>query len=74
MTFKYPSIVLLCAFRYALGRKTYVVSMIVDELVTNWNELSYHDKDKIQNEILSASDLGMECDRQEWERILKLPL
>lgn len=74
MTFKSPELVLNCAFRYALGRKTYIVGVIVDEIITNWDELDRYSQERIQKEIREAESLGMECDKKEWERILKLPL
>ena len=68
-------IVLLCAFRYALGRSTYIVIDIVCEIEDNWNNIPIHTKNLIQSEIKSAIDenrSGMECDRMAWQRILKL--
>ena len=68
-------IVLLCAFRYALGRSTYVVCDIVCEIEDNWDDIPIHTKNLIQSEIKFAIDenrAGMECDRIAWQRILKL--
>lgn len=74
MKFEDPELVLMSAFRYALGRRTYIVSIIVDEIVLNWNELNPYYKKRIKEEILYANDLGMDCDKQEWQIILDLPL
>ena len=73
--FKEPRIVLICAFRYALGRSTYMPSVIVDEIVLNWDKLTEHDKKQIKDDIKHAikHDMaGMGCDVRTWEKILKL--
>lgn len=71
---KDPHLILCCAFRYALGRRTYVVSAVVDEIINNWNEISIHDKERFRKEILEYlelnGELGHECDKQEWFRII----
>jgi len=69
---KEPEFVLICAFRYALGRRSYAVGMIVDEIMSNWDELGDSIKKLIQDEIKDADSLGMECDKEQWNRILKL--
>ena len=66
---------LFLAFRYALGRKTYVVSMVVDELIKQWPNLNDANKSKIKTEIEQAiyEDLaGWDCDVVEWKKILNL--
>lgn len=70
--FNQPEQVLICAFRYALGRRTYVVSEIVNELTTNWSHLSSYSKVLIRKEIIECNDLGAEMDKKEWAKILKL--
>jgi hypothetical protein len=57
-------LIYFCAFRYALGRKTYIVSYVVSELKKA--KLSQQTKDQIVNEISLCTDLGMNCDRLEW--------
>lgn len=74
MKFKDPELVLLSAFRYALGRSTYIVSTIVDDVITNWNELDIYSQERIQKEIRESDYLGMDCDETEWQKILDLPL
>jgi hypothetical protein len=47
----------LCAFRYALGRRTYVVNVgkeMADLLVKHWNELSDSSKTVIQGDLEEA--------------------
>ena len=67
--------ILFCAFRYALGRRTYVVSEVVDELVFHWRELEPKYKKIICDEIKDAIDTGnagMDCDIELWQKVLNL--
>ena len=67
----------LAAFRYALGRSSYIVGTICDELIKA--ELSDKTKKTIVREIKEAgavenpggrrNGLGMECDRKERFRV-----
>ena len=70
-----PRMVLICSFRYALGRRTYVPSMIVEELILNWAYLTEFDKNQIQNDIrhtIHHDMAGDQCDIDEWNKILGL--
>ena len=74
MKFENSDIVLLSAFRYALPRKSSVPSIIADELIANWNELSSYHQELVKREIgevIEDSHLD-ECDIYNWSRILKL--
>jgi len=69
------NIVLFMAFRYALGRKTYAVSLVVDEIIDRWETLDDVDKKQYKKEIQEAIDsghAGMNIDIIEWKRILEL--
>ena len=71
-----PSIAIY-AFRYCLGRKTYAVSECVKYLTNHWDKICKTDRHLIHNEIREAidkNDIGMDMDRQEWEKILSLEL
>ena len=70
----------LAAFRYALGRMTYIVQVIADELMKA--ELSDETKKTILREIKEADadipgfnslglGLGMWCDRKDWMRVME---
>lgn len=64
---------IISAFRYALGRKTYIVSEIVDIIINNWGTLTEHDRGLICHEIKEAIELdaaGMDMDVREWQKIL----
>lgn len=62
------------AFRYALGRQTYVVSDVVETIIRNWDELSSNVQRRIKMEIeeaISKNMAGHEMDVKEWKKILK---
>lgn len=65
---------LLSAFRYALGRKTYIVSIVVEDILRNWNNLNDNTRELITDEIREArleNRLGMRMDAEQWEKILR---
>lgn len=67
--------VLFYAFRYALGRKTYVVNDVVRALREHWTTMKVNEQRLIHKEILEAikeNNAGMDCDITEWKRILEL--
>lgn len=51
---KVSELTLLSSFRYALGRKTYIVSEVVENILASWQILSQNAKDKIKEEIEEA--------------------
>lgn len=65
-------LMLICSFRYCLGRKTYVVRNCVDHLKKHWNKLNRIDKTLIQKEIKECDNLGFSCDIQDWNELLRL--
>jgi hypothetical protein len=70
----YDATILVCAFRYALGRRTYVVGCIVREIHRVWNSLSEGDRELIVREILEYRErfgnLGHECDERDWMSVV----
>lgn len=63
---------LFCAFRYALGRMTYVVSEVADDIRRNRHLLSSKITARIILEIDEAAAegrLGMDIDRDDWEKL-----
>jgi len=64
----------LMAFRYALGRRTYIVSEMVEELIAEWDSMKpWHMQ--IQDDIRHAIEhdlAGDNIDVKEWEKILRL--
>jgi hypothetical protein len=62
------------AFRYCLGRQTYVISECVEYLVENWHRLSDNTRTQIK-EILG--DAGIQrlqgsIDSAEWAKVLEM--
>lgn len=63
------------AFRYALGRRTAAVGIVVDHLVDLWPDLNKFDRIQIKREIAMAierGEAGSDCDVEQWQRILDL--
>lgn len=69
-------LVLFSAFRYALGRRTYVVDAVVSEIERHWDEFGPNIREFYKNEIHEHlerfGNLGDACDEASWRRILKL--
>ena len=66
---------LFFAFRYALGRMSTAPSIVVTDLIRNWNLLNESTKNMIKEEIMEAIEnqkAGMKCDVEEWKKILEL--
>jgi len=66
--------VLIYAFRYALGRRSYAVSTVIDNILHNWETLSEGDKKLYQREIKEHEEmygnLGDEMDKKNWYKIV----
>ena len=64
---------IISAVRYALGRMTYIVGMTVDYVLEDikQNKLSIHCLNVIREDIEFEKNLGMECDKKDWKRLLK---
>ena len=63
-------LIYLCAFRYALGRKTYIVSVVADWLKNHSDELSNTAKNLIIKEIENPLfGLGHNCDEGKWREL-----
>lgn len=68
--------VLIYAFRYALGRRTFASKTMSEVIIANWDKLSEFDKGLFKKEIREHEklygNLGDDCDRSSWYRILEL--
>lgn len=64
--------ILVSAVRYALGRMTYIVELTVNYVLKDIeaNKLSEHCLSVIKKDINDARDYGMDCDKQEWVKLL----
>jgi len=68
-------ILLNCAFRYALGRMTYVVGSVVTQLIKAYPIINIHDKLRIAKEIeeaIAEGHAGWDCDVADWKRVMHL--
>ncbi len=68
-------IVLDCAFRYALGRMTYVTEAVSNIIIDCWDAIPLSRKLMYVEEIKEAikkENIGMECDKIAWKRIIVL--
>lgn len=73
--FKVSENMIMWAFRYALGRRTYAVGDVVGQLKEHWNRLKPFTRNKIQEEIREAIRdrcIGDKCDSESWQEILEL--
>ena len=68
--------VIIAAFRYSLGRRTYAVRIMTEFLKKNWANIPKTDRDLIQREIDEAIEKGCAgsplIDVPEWEGVLLL--
>lgn len=73
----------IAAFRYCLGRKTYIVGACVDWLIDQWPVFPPNVRRTIARDLREAFErddiarqhgdyypLGMDCDRRDWQRAL----
>jgi hypothetical protein len=66
-------LLLMCAFRYALGRRSYVVSAITSHLISVWGTIHELQRTVITAEInlaLRDGKAGDEMDREQWQRVV----
>ena len=66
------SLVLMFAFRYALGRQSTAPSYMVDIIELNWDVLTVQDKKQIQKEIVQYEKIYKlsDIDKPTWWRIV----
>lgn len=68
--------VLFFAFRYALGRRTGAVTLLVAQIKRHWKKLRPQTQVQIQEEINGFDkqwgNLGGECDKEAWQEVLDL--
>ena len=63
------------AMRYALGRTTGAVGVVVSQMKKNWGRIKDSTKDAMKREIQTAVEMGEagdRCDVEEWTQILRL--
>jgi hypothetical protein len=75
MSHNYDEDILIYAFRYALGRMTYAVSTVANEIKRRAADLSPKAKALIVKEITEAESdnrLGMKMDAEYWREVRAL--
>ena len=68
-------ILLFCAFRYALGRRTYVPSVIERIIIDNWDNMPPVTREKFKREIreaINGNRAGDIYDVEGWSRLWNL--
>ena len=65
------SAMLIGAERYALGRRTYIVSWTCEFIANNMHLLTEKDKGVMIRDIENAISYGDECDEACWKSLLK---
>ena len=73
MTMVFDEDIIICAFRYALGRNSYIVCHVTDYLIETWQMLSDKLQDRITEEIVEAINdgrAGDEVDVSLWKDVL----
>ena len=71
---KVSELTLVASFRYALGRRTYIVSEVVENILKNWNNLSQNMKIKMKEEIkevIENNTFGDQIDLENWKQIVE---
>ena len=82
----WEDLMVISAFRYCLGRMTYISGVCADWLVDKWPELPPHSRALIRTELdrafaqddedrasgTSFKALGWDCDRATWEKVRAL--
>jgi hypothetical protein len=65
--------IVIAAFRYTLGRRSYAVSITTQWLIKNWDNIGINNQNLIRREIQEALDThsaGMKMDEQRWIQVL----
>ena len=67
------SAMLVCAVRYSLGRRTYIVSWTCEFIRNNLHLLTDKDKQVMIKDIKEQEKYGYgdECDKADWIKLLK---
>lgn len=67
-------VILFCAFRYALGRRTYVVDYVTKAIHAYWPDMQESDKSIFAKEIVEHyerfGNLGHDIDKEQWMSIV----
>ena len=64
--------IVISAVRYAIGRMTYMTELTVNYVMKQIEEDKLSDQclGIIKKDIKAAKDLGMECEKEQWLKLL----
>lgn len=71
--FEETELLQLAAFRYCLGRRSYIVDPCCEYLIKNWDSFLKSTQNIIREEITQAivtKNCGMSCDEACWQKVL----
>lgn len=76
-TWGFNDLMVTAAFRYCLGRRTYIVNACCNWLIANWDKFNTQAKLLIQRELdeefeRDIKGLGDACDIEDWKRVRAL--
>lgn len=65
--------IVISAERYALGRMTYIVELTVNYIMQEIEDNKLSDQCLVimRNDIKKAKNYGMQCDKEQWMKLLK---
>lgn len=66
------SAMIICAERYALGRRTYIVQWNCEFIKNNLHLITNKDKQVMIRDIENPISYGDECDKQCWMQLLEI--
>ncbi len=64
------SLILCCAVRYALGRRTYIVGVVVDYVLAHLELLDSKTLSVMIRDIKECKNYGQDIDANDWMRLL----
>lgn len=70
----YHNLMVLAAFRYCLGRQSYIVGSCVSWLIEYWEEIDPNTKKIILEETIDCLNKGLagdNCDVEQWKKLVK---
>ena len=65
-------IILLFAFRYALGRMTYAPAVVIGSIIENVEGFRTEHLKNMVNEIYETDSLGSDYDKYKWESFAEI--
>lgn len=64
--------IMICAERYALGRRTYIVGIVTQYIHDHLKDMSDHCKHILIEDLSNPlfNDYGDSCDKEDWMKLL----